>query len=104
MECVKAVCLALKSARMYTGIFVWLKRLMRLFRGSPASGLQYVVATRKCPCCVCIFVARKCAEGQFVMWMCSRVLLTMTATPSWPPPVYLVLYPYSFIGFGVTPV
>ena len=49
-------------------------------------GLQYVVATRNCPCSVSIFVARKWAEGQSVMCMCLRVLLTMTETPSWAAP------------------
>ena len=64
------MCKALKSAIIYTGRLVWLNRLFMLFRGSPAFGLQYVVAKRNVPCCVCIFVARKCGVGQSEICMC----------------------------------
>ena len=39
------------------------------------------------------------------MCVCLRVFFTMIATPSWRVPVvYLVLYPYSFMGLGGRPV
>ena len=62
--CLKAVCCALRSDKIYTGMLVWLKRVLRLVRGSPVLDLQYVVATRKSPCWVCVYIGcQKVSRG-----------------------------------------